>query len=166
MEIQRIKIQLPMPIHSYNIYVGVDPGTVNLGLAIINGYLTNPQGELFQIKIERDKNPVLRVETAWVLMTEIIGNTLPYYSGAMKAVVEGAAYMASRYRQVELAEIRASIVLWLVAHRFKVEIVPPNTLRKAVFGSAKILPHEAWKDLNLPKDAAQALACAYYADRF
>jgi hypothetical protein len=54
-----------------NMCLGIDPGTVNMGLAIIHQYLY-PFAELFQIKMERLPD----YEDAW-LEVSVIGDNKP-----------------------------------------------------------------------------------------
>ena len=157
MEIQKIKIPLPMPINSFAMSIGIDPGSVNMGIAIIEGNLDKPYAILYQIKMERNADPIERIKLA----QEVMNSCIWWFSMPMLVTIEGSAF-SERYRQTELAEIRASIALWCIQKGFQTKIVPPLTIRKKVFGSAKILPTEAWQDLSKTPDAAQALACAYY----
>jgi Holliday junction resolvasome RuvABC endonuclease subunit len=156
MEIQKIKIPLPMPINQFAMSVGVDPGTVNMGIAVIEGYLNNPYAILYQIKMERNSDPIERMKLA----QEVISQCVFWYHMPMVATIEGSAFSAA-YRQTELAEIRAAVALWCVAKGFTTKIVNPSTIRKAVLGNGKLLPHEVWTDLAEVPDAAQALCCAY-----
>jgi hypothetical protein len=75
-----------------------------------------------------------------------------------RAVIEGAAYMASMYRQAELGEVRAAIAMWFHRLGVRVDVAPPNTIRKAVFENGKM--KNPWD--NIPNDVAAALGCAYY----
>lgn len=67
-----------------------------------------------------------------------------------------------RYRQVELEDIRAACVCWGLLHGrdLDIQIVPPPSIRKVVFGSAKI--KNPWEKQGLPNNAAAALGCALY----
>jgi Holliday junction resolvasome RuvABC endonuclease subunit len=134
--------------------LGFDPGTTNLGIAVIEPEV-NSHATLFQIKLVRRKDAIERMRGIQYLMWDCI-NWLSY---KYKAVIEGASF-GNPYRQVELAEVRATIALWCL-DRGESMIIPPNTIRKAVFGNGKIKAHEVWE--NLPPDAAAALSCAYYA---
>lgn len=157
MEIQKIKIPLPMPINSFAMSVGVDPGTVNLGIAVIEGHLDVPYATLYQIKMERSNDPIERMKLA----QEIMNQCVFWYHSPMIATIEGSAF-SSHFRQTELAEVRAAVALWCVQRGFSTKIVNPGTIRKKVLGNGKALPHEVWTDLAETPDAAQALACAYY----
>ena len=138
-----------------NMCLGCDPGSVNLGLALIHQYLS-PYAELYQIKTTRLPDAVDRIRNIQYILSDCILS----FSFKPLAIIEGASF-GDRYRQVELAEIRASMALWCLDKGMEVSIVPPQTIRKQVFGSAKIKAHEQWKELEKYKDAAAALSCAY-----
>jgi len=76
-----------------------------------------------------------------------------------KMIIEGSAFGA-RFRQVELGEARATMAIWGKDHRFDVQIIAPNSIRKNVFGNGKIKAQEVWS--GLPNDALAALSCIYY----
>jgi Holliday junction resolvasome RuvABC endonuclease subunit len=153
--IRAFKVELPVPIQGFHQSIGVDPGTTHLGIAVIEGYMDNPYAYLFQVDIERQDNPINRIKEAQNIMSDCVNwYHLPNY-----ATIEGASF-ANNYRQVELAEVRASIALWCLSKGFETVIVPPTTLRKGVLGSGKAIPHEVWT--GLPPDAVQALVCAYF----
>lgn len=132
--------------------VGVDPGTVNLGISV---FLPKIAIELFQIKVERDDNPVERIRNTYKILSEVVNSVT--YNG--RICIEGASF-ADKYRQTELAEVRTACVFWGDHYNFTSQIVPPNVIRKKVFGSAKIKAHDYWT--NLPPDCAAALSCAIY----
>lgn len=157
MEIQKIKIPLPMPITKFVMSVGIDPGTTNMGIAVIEGYLDNPYAILYQIKMERDSDPIERMK----LVQDVMSQCVFFYREPMVATIEGSAF-SEHYRQTELAEIRAAVALWLIGKGFPTKIVNPMTIRKKVLGSGKLHPDEVWTDLIETPDACQALACAYF----
>lgn len=157
MEIQKIKIPLPIPITKFVMSIGIDPGSSNMGVAVIEGWLDSPYAVVYQIKMERSGDPIERMQLAQDIMSQCVF----YYSSPMIATIEGAAF-SSHFRQTELAEIRAAVALWCIQKGFTTKIVNPLTIRKTVLGSAKLLPHEVWTDLAKVPDAAQALACAYF----
>ena len=156
-EIQKMKINLPIPINKFAFSVGVDPGTANMGIAVIEGKLDNPYAIIFQVKIERSYDPIERIRATQEIMSQCVF----WYQMPMVATVEGSAF-SSRYRQTELAEVRTSAALWCIQKGFATEIINPLTIRKEVFGDSKLKPHEVWVELKKMPDAAQALACAYY----
>jgi Holliday junction resolvasome RuvABC endonuclease subunit len=131
--------------------VGVDPGTTNLGICVLWDQLKI--FNLYKVTIERDANPVQRILDAQQIMSACV-NSYPY---TINVGIEGASF-GDNFRQVELAEQRASIALWASNRNFNVSIMPPNTIRKKAFGSAKIKAHEIWT--NIPQDCAAALSCA------
>jgi len=152
--VTKIDYKLPMDFPIQNMCMGIDPGTVNFGLAVIHQYMY-PYATLFQIKLERIPDAVNRIRNIQYVLSDCV-NTFSYKP---LAVIEGASF--GGYRQVELAEIRASCVLWCLKHGMDVSIVPPRTIRKKVFDNGKRLAHEEWTDLEPDKDAADALSCAY-----
>jgi len=89
---------------------------------------------------------------------KVLGRTIGYFDPNSIAIIEGASYGA-RYRQVELAEVRAAMVLWFHNYGIKPYIVPPATIRKQVFGHGRT--KNPWA--NLPDDVSAALGCAYYS---
>jgi len=146
-----------MPINHFAMSVGIDPGTTNMGIAVIEGYMDNPYAVLYQIKMERDSDPIERMKLAQDIMNQCIF----YYHSPMVATIEGSAF-SEHYRQTELAEIRAAVALWLVDKGFPTKIVNPMTIRKKVLGNGKLHPDEVWTELKDVPDACQALCCAYY----
>lgn len=148
--IEELKIEPPLINLSEHVLFGCDPGTTKMGLA----WLWKNICHIFEIKIIRDDNPVNRI----LLVQDILKECLHFYDYAPLMVIEGSSF--SGYREVELAEIRASVVLWAIAHGIKPSIIPPLSIRKSVFGSAKIRAETIWSEL--PPDAASALACAYF----
>lgn len=163
-QIKRMTLWKIDPLKYFNTdkaYFGFDPGTTNLGIAFRTGYMIN----LIQVEIQRDKNAVIRMDNlGFVLsylrvhMEELPANT--------SVVIEGASF-GDNFRQAELAECRATITCWMKGHRISdIHIVPPATIRKAVFGLGRTKAHQFWTDLEIPipNDALAALSCLYYAD--
>ena len=151
-KIIQIKIEPPFPDkQSEHVRFGIDPGTTKMGLA----YIWKNFGYIYEVKIVRDKNPVNRILTTW----DILSDCFRMFDYAPLMTIEGSSF-GDTYRQVELAEVRASAVLWAINHGIVPQIVPPQSIRKNVFGSAKIKAEVLWKEY--PPDAASALACAYY----
>lgn len=149
---QRIKIEPPFPDKiSERTRFGIDPGTTKMGLA----WIWKNFGFIYEVKIVRDNNPVNRI----LITQDILSHCFSIFAYAPLMVIEGSSF-GNNYRQVELAEVRASTVLWAIKHGITPMIVPPSSIRKQVFGSAKIKAEDTWKDY--PPDAASALACAYY----
>ena len=137
-------------LDSNRIFIGIDPGITNIGVAKImpkkNMVL------LHKLKFDRIKDAVQRMTTLTMFLHERI-----YATGQEVLVVEGASY-ANPYRQVELAEARTVMAMWGVRKGMDVKIVPPNTIRKVAFGSAKI--KNPWE--GIPDDCSAALGCALY----
>ena len=147
-KIERFDIE-PFEKMPKGLFIGVDPGTVHLGIAV----LWETQVTLYQVSIARSANPIERMQDAQKIMTECIHN----YSHLATVCIEGASF-ADKYRQVELAEMRASIAWWGLSKKFRIEILPPNSIRKIVFNNGKLKAHEVWT--NIPHDCAAALSCA------
>lgn len=151
--ITEARIVPPFPVTTDHVLFGVDPGTTKMGLA----YIWKSVCHIYEIDIERSPDAVNRIILAQVIMSKC----LIMFDYAPIMVIEGSSF--SGFREVELAEIRASCVLWAVGHGIKPHIVPPLTIRKGVFGSGKTKAEVQWA--NLPPDAASALACAYYSTK-
>lgn len=128
---------------------GVDPGTTHFGLAVVHSSSTH----IYQVKMERSEKALTRMLSAQNVLTQCIN----YLGKNPIAIIEGAAF-SSPYRQVELAEIRTACALWFYKFDIDVEIIPPATIRKKVFGSGKI--KNPWS--NISNDCAAALGCAFY----
>ena len=158
MKISYYKIESPIQPKDFSMHLGFDPGSTHLGIAVVDATLGIPEVKLWQIDMERNKDAVERMRSIQYILSDLI--TWSYYNN-MVACIEGASY-GDRYRQVELAEIRASAALWCLQKGYKVSIVPPNTIRKAVFGNGKTKAQDVWT--NIPADVANALACCYYSN--
>jgi Holliday junction resolvasome RuvABC endonuclease subunit len=146
---------------SYGLYIGIDPGTVNMGVAYIDNTYFNANMMMYQIHLKRNADPVQRIINIRWLLTElgIINNV------KTDVVIEGASY-GDRFRQVELAEIRAAAVWW--AHTSganSITIASPSSIRKDVFGDGRKKAHEYWSELKEYPDALAALSCALYAEK-
>jgi Holliday junction resolvasome RuvABC endonuclease subunit len=147
----------PMEITKFSTFIGIDPGSVNLGIAEIVS-LENISIRVFQIKLERKQDPVERIWQMKQLLNALFtSSTSPILS---KMCIEGASYRGPG-RHEELAEIRTVCALWGIENRYNPKIIPPASIRKQVFGTAKFLPQKEWTEI--PGDAANALACAYCA---
>jgi len=144
-------VESPYP-RPKEIRYGIDPGTVNLGIAYVHP-TPNVSVMLYQVKLERADTMIGRILSARDALTQC---RLLIQDNA-KAIIEGAAF-GNKYRQVEMAEVRAGIGMWFYHLGVEVQVVPPRTIRKNVFGSGKI--KNPWE--NIPDDVAAALGCAYY----
>jgi hypothetical protein len=146
-----VKIEPPLPVTTEHVLFGIDPGTTKMGLA----FLWKNICHVFEIQIVRSDDAVVRI----LLVHELLDKCFAMFDYAPLMTIEGSSY-GNAYRQVELAEVRASAVLWALKYGIKPSIVPPLSIRKGVFGSAKLTAEFGWKEL--PPDAASALACAYF----
>jgi len=153
----RIQIKPSIKPNLFARYIGVDPGTVNLGIASLDGYADISTIILYQISMERDPLQINRIINARNLMIDLFDN----WNNLYRLIIEGSNFAG--YRQTELAEIRTAIALWgYDVYRTKAEFVPPRSVRKLVFGTAKVRAHEYWENLKQWPDAAAALSIAYY----
>lgn len=144
------------PVPKSWIVIGVDPGTVHLGLARL--HVSTGCGYLYQVTFkDRLQDPIKRMGRSQMVLSRFFHGV--YLEGEM--VIEGASF-ADRYRQTELAEIRAAIALWGVNEHLKVQFIPPNTIRKQVFGNGRTKATDYWPSLASFPDAAAALSCALY----
>jgi Holliday junction resolvasome RuvABC endonuclease subunit len=138
--------------------IGVDPGTVNLGIALLD--VPTASGEVYQATLHQIKfaqraiNTMGRLKAVQEVLNEL---HLPKFKKSV--IIEGASY-GDKYRQVELEDVRASALMWFDKHNSVCQVVAPNTIRKNAFGSAKVKAHEYWDCLKLYPDAAAALSCA------
>ncbi len=144
------EVESPYPFPN-KMRIGIDPGTVNLGIAV-----AQPKSKivyLYKITLKRHKKALLRL----LDVQQVLGHTLGYFSDNAMAIIEGASYGAT-YRQVELAEVRAAMMLWFHKYNIEPHIVPPSTIRKSTFGHGRT--KNPWD--NLPDDLAAAIGAAYY----
>lgn len=153
-----MKIEFDLAIKAIATIFGVDPGTTHLGLAEV--WPNSIRHSLYQVTLERHSDPIQRMSNIGL----ILSTCFSAHSFKPTMIIEGAAY-GIPYRQVELAEIRATAVCWCNWAMAEPKIVPPSTIRKAIFGNAKIKTHEFWPELAEFPDAAAALSCALYATK-
>jgi len=149
------KFRLPRMPESSFMCVGIDPGVTNMAMCAIPSL--GDYGFAFQLSIPRIDDAVQRIQN----YGHILSDCNLVWELPVKGVVEGAAF-SERYRQVELAEARTAVVMWLLKNGANVQVISPNSLRKRVFGSGKTNAHDIWE--GLPDDCLAALSCAYYAD--
>ena len=144
------EVESPYPLPN-EMRIGIDPGTVNLGIAIVrpNNKIVN----LYKITLKRHKKALLRL----LDVQQVLGHIIGHFSENSIAIIEGASYGAT-YRQVELAEVRAAMMLWFHEHNIEPHLVPPSTIRKSTFGHGRT--KNPWD--NLPDDLAASLGCAFY----
>lgn len=159
-KIKSWEIEPPDLLHPFNIFMGFDPGTVNMGVACTY----RDAIRLYQIEFERSKDPVERMRNI-ALTLDYIRVGIDLISFPAHVVIENAGYGSSQFRQVELAEVRATIVWWLLKRNIEdIKLIAPNSIRKQVFGNGKKMAHEFWDNSEIPNDALAALSCLYYAD--
>ena len=137
--------------------LGIDPGTVNLGIAVLdiptNGNVY--EAVLYQMKFAQRAIDVLgRIKAVQEALDQLCLSKFQ-----KTVVIEGASY-GDKYRQVEMEDVRAACVMWFDRHHATSQVISPMTIRKNAFGSAKIVAHEYWKELAKFPDAAAALSCA------
>ena len=136
------RINPPMEITKFGKFLGIDPGSVNLGIAEIIS-MDDVSVRVFQIKLERFDNPVDRM----INLKNLLKSLFIKSDIVSSMCIEGAGYQASKYRQVELEQVRTVCALWGIENRYVPVIVPPNSIRKQVFGTAKFLPHKEWTEI-------------------
>lgn len=151
-KIVEYKIDPPLSIPGTGMFIGYDPGTTHVGIAVI----WKKSVMIYEVKLTRDESAVDRILMAQSILSRCI--YLFEYNALM--VIEGSSF-SKNFREAELAEVRASAVLWAVAHGVTPSIIQPNSIRKRVFGNGKTKADAVWTELA--PDAASALACAYYA---
>lgn len=140
--------------------VGIDPGNHHMGITII------PKdapliicGEIDFVP-ERDsaKRPPMIYEVVYRFLT-FYREEPEYHFG--KGLIEGASF-GDKFRQVELAEARTAALMALDDLVKDIQILPPLSIRKQVFGNGKIRGEDKWEYL-LPPNAASSLVCALCA---
>ena len=143
----KVEPNFPMP---NEMRIGCDPGTRNLGIAVIRP--DNESVKLYKIVLTRHKNALLRL----LDVQKVLGHTIGHFTLDSKAIIEGASY-GNFYRQVEMAEQRAGMLLWFHRCGIEADLIPPLSIRKNVFGNARI--KNPW---DIDNNCAAALACALY----
>lgn len=136
---------------------GVDPG-VNFGLSVIE----KDKVFVFHGALLQDDKPGRYGLIAFKFLMDMLGK-FDHRNALM--VIEGAAY-GMPFRQVELSEIRTGFYLAaaLSGGFTDVEIKPPATIRKLVFGDGKVQAGGEWPLLN--HNGADALSMALYAAQY
>ena len=146
------------------IYIGIDPGSRNMGLTILSDTVSMS----FEIKYPPEKDAVKRILKIYT--TTKLCFYYVFDKGIKQkicAVIEGSSF-GDPYGQSTLADARtaAFLSIYEIADRehydCQAKYIPPQSIRKQVFGSAKIKGEEVWKD-QLPPDAASSLVCAICA---
>lgn len=133
--------------------VGVDPGR-NFGITWIDA-------EDQEIRIYSGTLPDDSHEKRGMQAMDLIKEFCEYHCVYVgdKAVIEGAAY-EKLHGQVALAEVRFGFFAGMEKFGLEPTVVPPQSVRKTVFGSAKIHAGDLWPILN--DNAADSLGVALY----
>jgi hypothetical protein len=130
--------------------IGIDPG-VNFGLTLIHDdEVMVHWGSLPPTKIKGEHG---------IHAYDFIYNTYQDFP-AIKSVVEGAAYH-SKFGQVGLEEVRFAFYLALRHLGMNPVIVPPATVRKAVFGNGQQQAGDVYPFMN--HNGADSLSIALYS---
>lgn len=137
---------------AWNRGIGIDPGR-NFGIAEVGfGQIVVTYGKL-------PKRP-----NAWdygIDLFKYITEVYRHEDLCTPITVEGASF-GDQYGQTALAYIRMGIVIaWAELHNETVKVVPPASIRKQVFGSAKISGKELWPGVN--HNAGDALVMGLHA---
>jgi len=151
----RLVLGVELPSLKTQKVLGVDPGSRNAGFV----HLTKDRATCFQIKFPPKLKEIQKREKE-------VGGVCKYildnYS-IDRACIEYAAF-GNHYGQVALSEMRTMVAVRLLDAGVLTDIIPPLSIRKEVFGHAKIKFEEEWpSELHKLKDAEAALVCAIYA---
>jgi len=154
---QRFEFDLEAPYHRHgaDIYIGIDPGSRHMGLTILK---SDGLGETYEIELPTQPDALSKMHVVRKMMEWILDKELGLITQPIYAVIEGSGY-SMPFGQTELAEARAVAMLTLDSYGIKVNVIPPTSIRKKVFGSAKIHAEDLWKEL-IPPNAASSIACA------
>ena len=135
--------------------VGIDPGSRNMGVAI----LLNKKVVVYEIKYPEKLQTVAILDTTRKVLLHLLSEyTIDY------ACVEGAAH-GKGFGQAKLSESKSAAVMALLDMSVQVIVAAPLSVYKEVFGSGKIKAKEYKPWNHIPKNSASALACAFYAER-
>lgn len=148
--------EYPVP-KEYITFVGIDPGTRNMGLCFIQ----NSSGIAFDVRMppspSRPESFLLIQNTITYLMEKYWKDG--FAKGYWITTIEDAAF-GMRFGQVQLAESRCSAMMYFAPHSM-VSIIAPAKIRKTVFGHGRIKAEEYWKKKISP-NAGAALSCSLY----
>ena len=95
------EVESPFPLPK-EMRIGIDPGTVNLGIAVIR---PKQAVKLYKVTLKRHKKALLRL----LAVQQVLGHTIGHFGYNSIAIIEGASYGAV-YRQVELAEVSTTLL--------------------------------------------------------
>jgi hypothetical protein len=130
--------------------IGIDPGR-RWGMSFLqSGFLTTYWGTLPQMSSPDYHNWICCWLNGWFSPVWLADIT----------VIEGAAYGALYSREM-LEDVRLGFYDGMKELVNDVSYVPPLTIRKMVFGSAKIKGNQTWLDIN--ENAADSVAMCLYA---
>src|SRR3990167_2118849 len=139
--------------------IGIDPGNTNLGITILQ-YKTN-ETDCFELTFPSERLAISRVTQIRLALADLFfGHYLIDHSFSNKILVsvESSAF-SMPFRNTELAEARITEAMWFV-DTFEIppencRFIPPNTIRKQVFGNGKLRAEDQWPELK--PDAASSL---------
>lgn len=133
--------------------VGIDPGQVNMGLAVLYGSTAC----VYEATLPAETEPINRIMLAAHAVQYILSETKRQ---PQIGCVEGAAYLAGA-GQVPLDENRVTAAITLMqGGLWPVVIAPPARIREKVFGNGRLRAQEIWP--KLPENAMSAFGCALY----
>ena len=146
-KMRRLETSHPMFKRMYGL--GIDPGR-NFGVCAIR----DGEVQLWWGTMEKEEHLYDYGVTAYSLAR---GYIYAQHRGKTPVVIEGASYH-DKYGQVGLSEVRFGFYLGICHAGLSADIVPPASVRKQAFGSAKIMGFEIWPTLN--HNAADSFGCA------
>ena len=147
------------------VIVGIDPGQVNMGIALLEG----DHATLYQIKLPSTTNPVERIMKTAIVM-QLVG--LSQYK-LLAAGIENAAHSAA-WGQTALAENRTTAIIELLRlglDHNRLYVGVPTAIRAVVFKNGRQRAEFVWPELTVKMDdtqeahvdTASALSVALYA---
>lgn len=167
MEISQVILDIEYP--SEMVCAGIDPGQVNMGVALIY----SNKAYAYQITLSSGVELVERITEVMQAVKEsfLYGYYKPDDTRRHRlnkpkfAVVENAAYSAP-FGQVPLAEARTAAVMGLMRENVKyIELMSPGAIRLKAFGSGKKLATDVYRYEKKYKDAITAIGCALAASK-
>jgi hypothetical protein len=146
--------EYPIP-QEYITFVGIDPGTRNMGLALIQ----NGQGRAFDIHLPPCPTRIESIKLIQFSIQYLMENFWSdgFGKGCWILHIEDAAF-GMKFGQVQLAESRCSAMMYFAPHA-AINIIAPARIRKTVFGGGKIKAETVW---DILPNAGAALSCAVY----
>lgn len=128
-----------LKIERGKIGIGIDPGTVNFGVTIFDTRESITEVIGYKCSLVRADTTFDRVSDFLISINKTIelSKIQTINPDEVIAVVEGSAF--NSYREVELAELRGALAVWFYhKYNIKINVIPPRTIRKEVFGSGNI----------------------------